>query len=397
MTDPVDDAVERFLERDQSLRWQSLIRGLEPSEPWTDPDNPDPVLDAAYRGGIVPPAQRWESNFTYRPAPEPDALTILTSREGRVLAKRVRADGAIDSYDKAFRFDMVRCHVRNLADVEVQLRWLLGQRGRCIVRGDMVAGRDREHDVQRLLHARDDHRATLVEAPRQWLAIDIDDCPDGQEFDPGDLIAAARIGTAVLPPEFTGAEHLCQATASHGLKPGLRIRLWFWLARPVGEDELKYWFKNSPVDLRVFNAAQVIYTAAPEFIGTDDPLHHRLVHIPGATVVQVPPPESLRSPAPIPPAPRISLPGLSPLGKAILDNAEAVILNAPRGAQEITLVRRSYAVGCAVADGKVPEDLARQVLRYIGRRLPALGSTPWLAREVDDKISRAFSAGLQGA
>jgi hypothetical protein len=41
---------------------------LEPIGPWTDPDQPDPVLDAAYRGGIMPPGQRIGSDFTYKPA-----------------------------------------------------------------------------------------------------------------------------------------------------------------------------------------------------------------------------------------------------------------------------------------------------------------------------------------
>jgi hypothetical protein len=31
-----------------------------PAEPWTDPDQPDPVLDAAYRAGIVPKERRNE-------------------------------------------------------------------------------------------------------------------------------------------------------------------------------------------------------------------------------------------------------------------------------------------------------------------------------------------------
>jgi hypothetical protein len=39
------------------------------AEPWADPDHPDPKLDAAYRGGIVPPAQRWRSDFIMPIAP----------------------------------------------------------------------------------------------------------------------------------------------------------------------------------------------------------------------------------------------------------------------------------------------------------------------------------------
>jgi hypothetical protein len=211
---------------------------LDEIEPWTDPDQPDPVLDAAYRGGIVPPERRRVSSFTPWPVPEAGAMTILTALGGAVLAKRIHAGGTIVGYDKPFKFDMVRLHVRNLADIAIQLRWLSGQPNRCVVRGDIASGKDRERDVPRRLHPRDDHPATLIETPRQWLAIDIDDGPVGAEFETGDLLAAARIGIGVLPPEFHGRECLCQATASHGIKPGLRIRLWFWLSRRVGRVEL---------------------------------------------------------------------------------------------------------------------------------------------------------------
>jgi len=42
---------------------------LDEIEPWTDPVHPDPILDAAYRMGIVHKDQRWIiPDFTYRPS-----------------------------------------------------------------------------------------------------------------------------------------------------------------------------------------------------------------------------------------------------------------------------------------------------------------------------------------
>ena len=68
-----------------------------------------------------------------------------------------------------------------------------------------------------------------------------------------------------LPEEFWTADCIVQATAGHGIKPGMRLRLWFWLSRPLGRGELDRWFANSPVDRSVFRTVQAIYTAAPVF------------------------------------------------------------------------------------------------------------------------------------
>jgi putative DNA primase/helicase len=53
------------------------------NQPWTDPEHPDPVLDAAYRSGIVPAAQRWVSDFIMpiRPA-TPLAAALAYTRRG---------------------------------------------------------------------------------------------------------------------------------------------------------------------------------------------------------------------------------------------------------------------------------------------------------------------------
>ncbi len=56
-----DAFVRRFI-AERAAWWDAHGRGdldeTSPTEPWTDPDHPDERLDAAYRAGIVPPAQR---------------------------------------------------------------------------------------------------------------------------------------------------------------------------------------------------------------------------------------------------------------------------------------------------------------------------------------------------
>lgn len=235
---------------------------LDEIEPWIDSDSPDAVLDAAYRGGIVPEAERRSTGFTYKPIPFPDAITILKTTHNKRLVKIVRRVSPPDiaDYDRPYRFDLARRHVRNLNDIADLLVWLEGQSNRCIVRGDIV-GPDR--NVRRLVHQDGDDMPTLREMPRRWVAIDLD-CPPEPS---GTLVDCGYAGMALLPPEFHNCEFICQATASHRIKPGLRIRLWFWLSRAVGRDELKFWFRDTPVDPSIFMAAQVTYTAAPVFVG----------------------------------------------------------------------------------------------------------------------------------
>src|SRR6516165_1593984 len=68
-----------------------------------------------------------------------------------------------------------------------------------------------------------------------------------------------------------------------GIAPGIRLRLWFWLARATTGAELRRWLQGVPVDHSIFGAAQPIYTAAPLFCaGAADPLKERLSMVPGA-------------------------------------------------------------------------------------------------------------------
>jgi hypothetical protein len=359
--------------------------------PGAHPDYPDPVLDAAYRSGIVPAADRWESDFTYRPAPLPDALTILTALHGRVLAKRVEPDGRMIDYDQAARFNMTGAYVRNLDDIAVMLRWLLGQYDKCIIRGDIASGQTVAKDVPRWLHPREGGPATIADVPHKWLAVDIDE-PAPTSIEPGDLFEAAQAGMAMLPPEFRGCDSLCQATASHGIKPGLRIRSWFWLSRAVSTAELRFWFRKAPVDPSVFGAAQVVYTAAPVFVDRVDPVPERLVRVIGLPEVPVPPAADLRpKPKPQPARRSIVLAGISPRGKAALDRAEGLILRAKQGQRDTTLFNQAYRVGCVIAAGDLPEQLGRDALLDIGQRLPAY---PGGDEQLRDKINRAVAAGM---
>jgi hypothetical protein len=227
-----------------------------------------------------------------------DTVTIVRCRAGLLLAKRV-ASGGMTNYDSAKHVDLLSRPVDGLGDLEELLR-LLGPRPRlAVVRGETI---DPAHarGVRRLLYAdlETGEPATLRPAPRSWLALDIDGLPAPAGIDVTDLVACAKAAVARLPSAFHYVSLIVQPTASHGIVPGLHLRLWCWLSRPTSGGELKRWLKAAPVDQSVFGAAQLIYTAAPVFeSGAADPLLERLaVLFRQHDAVRVPDPEMLKPP-----------------------------------------------------------------------------------------------------
>jgi hypothetical protein len=227
-----------------------------------------------------------------------DEITILQARRRR-LAKAINADGTIEPWEGAKTFDFFVKPIADLAALEVLLRGLAEQGTRCVVRA-APADPTRLTGVRRglLPDPETGQGPALHEVPRRWLAIDVDHIPRPNWVEVSDLVACACVAIRKLPSEFHKAAFVMQATASHGLKPGIRSRLWCWLDRPVSGGELKYWFRNSPVDHSLFIANQAIYTANPVFYwGAVDPLPVRIAVIPGHPEVPVPPTDRLRASA----------------------------------------------------------------------------------------------------
>jgi hypothetical protein len=226
-----------------------------------------------------------------------DGITIVHAR-GRRLAKTVRADGEIEGYDSAKTVDLFAAEIADLDALGSVLRRLEHDHDHCVVRGG-IADPSRVKGVRRLLHHDRDSgdEPTLCEMPRQWLALDFDTLPLPAGIQPEDLIGCGRAAIQSLPVEFSRVRTIVQATASHGLKPGARLRLWYWLDRPVCGDELKYWLRAAPVDPKIFGAAQAIYTSAPLFLpGSFDPLLTRISVIPGDLAVAAPTSDRLKPP-----------------------------------------------------------------------------------------------------
>lgn len=295
---------------------------------------------------------------------DPHAMTLATAR-GRRLCKTRHAGGRVEDYDAARTLDLATVQAHDLAALEALLHDLAGRRDTCVLRG-AVREVTRARAVRRLLHPdpKTGDAPTLAEAPRGWLALDLDGLPLPAGADPRDLHLCGDLARAALPVAFHAAACIVGATAGHGFKEGARLRLWFLLARALSGAECKRWLRAAPVDLSVFGAAQPIYTAAPLFVGMADPLPLRLVTLDGAARVLPPSPAALAPPArrtPRAPAPVVpNGPGAGCYAARALARAYAAVATAPLNARHRTAVAEGWGLSALVSRGLLSaDDVAR--------------------------------------
>lgn len=242
-----------------------------------------------------------------------DSITVVRAR-GRRLAKVIQEDGEVQGYDLARTVDLHQRDVDGIDCLQAFLGTLQHQPDCAVVRG-AILDPARTRGVRRLLHMdpKTGETPTLREVPRRWASLDFDGVPAPEGLDRHDLLACAQAVMPMLPPAWREAELIVQATSSHLLKTGIRIRLWGWCDRPLTGDEMRRWFLGIPVDVSGFRPAQVCYVAAPIFAaGQVDPLPERLVRLPGSRTVitapsaaaLAPPSRPASSPPPVPMADR---------------------------------------------------------------------------------------------
>lgn len=261
-----------------------------------------------------------------------DSLTVLHA-PGRRLAKLLHSDGRVDGYDRTRTLDGCMVPVEGLAGLLLLLQRLLARPECCVIRGELLAG-NRATGIRRLLHPDKNtgEPATVRDVPRRWLALDMEGVARPPSVCAADLPGCACVALATLPPAFHAAACIVQASASHGLRPDLRLRLWLWLDRPTWGRELRRWLRDTPADPSVFGAAQPIFTAAPVLApGMCDPLPARLLFMPGRAAVAVPSPETLAPP----PRPSTPPPEMRPLqahryARAALETAAGRIATAAK-------------------------------------------------------------------
>jgi hypothetical protein len=315
-----------------------------------------------------------------------DTITVARSY-GPVLTKRL-APGKVQACDNAKRFDLFTRTITGLGDLEELLRTLLSRPDCAVVRGG-IADPARTRNVRRLLYASKEsgEPASLIDAPRYWLALDFDALPVPPALDLTDLIECGKLARAVLPAAFHAATCLVQATGQHTIN-GAHLRLWFWLTRATSDFELKVWLRAAPVDHSLFNPAQLVYTAGPLFTdGLADPLPERLAVLFGADdVVAVPDPAVLRPrPSRPPPPPSGHVHASGHTSMALMTVATSV-LRAPVGQRHKTLVLGARRLAELETAGLLAPAETETLLIKAAR-----GCGLALERDLEDEVARILA------
>jgi hypothetical protein len=164
--------------------------------------------------------------------------------------------------------------VAGLKDVARVVAGLARRPDACVIRGELLPGVSPARCER---HYRKEP-VTFREQPRQWLMVDADDVPEpaglSMVLEPDECIEHLL---GLLPEPFQDAWCFWQASASAGVKPGIRAHLWFWLSEPITSGQVKAWLRGCSVDRTVYTPIQPHYTADPLFVdGTPDPMRRRL-------------------------------------------------------------------------------------------------------------------------
>lgn len=210
-----------------------------------------------------------------------DAITFLGA-SSVAGAKRFTPEGTTPYACGAGPFAILRIPITSLADAAQYI-------GNCPGNAFVIRGRAIGDPAQipwRLYRAKPDRAPTIEAEAHHLLPIDID--RDGDGRDGRDLEANARAYRDLLPLEFRSAACFAQATSSAGVKPGTRMRLWFWCDRALTDDECAAWLHE--YDTAIYRPAQPIYCAAPTFDRVADPFEGRprSVMLEGAPAVACP-------------------------------------------------------------------------------------------------------------
>lgn len=208
--------------------------------------------------------------FTYMAGHNHNGAPVLSSKEW--TPTEVKTGG------KAYWFASNQwpvTDIRALADVLDKTR---NKPDFQIIRGKAVEGLDTKELHRRLSAPDQDDPATYEECPHHWLMIDFDDIDiRGTMVDPiEDPEHAAQWLVDLLPVEFCDVSyywHFSASTGHHskmrdGVVEFLSAHLWFWLDRPVGNEELKRWAvdvrsKGVRVDGSLYTPVQPHFCADP--------------------------------------------------------------------------------------------------------------------------------------
>lgn len=214
-----------------------------------------------------------------------DFLTLVAPVDGSKVAKRiVKGQPAPIKLPYFHQGEEFPCE--NIDQLITLLETAATDGAWYVVRGRLRPGLNKSRFLRRHLGA----DASLLECEHNWVLIDLDkfrEDVNAEDFCQ-DVAGYAAEARAMLPAPFRGAKCWYQATGSAGFKAGIRLRLGFWLTRPLDNLAVKAWFRDLPVDRSIYTPSQPCLIAHPILEETRDPVPNRSGVLPGLDAVEVP-------------------------------------------------------------------------------------------------------------
>lgn len=359
-------------------------------------------------------------------------FTILIADERVGKTYRRGPDGwtTVGSYPDVYRWRVKRRHVHDLDELAAELEVVADFGRACVIRGYPLRDFGSE-PTRRLVYpcTRTDDEPTFVSVPEglRWMCIDVDGLPC--DIDPRvDPDGYADVARQALPDSLKRGRCFYQLSASAGIKPGVRVHLWFWLERRAHDDALRHWADETPnVDPSVFGTVQPHYLAPPLFIAAnpdpeewgevtlDDIFERRTGFLPGTAEVwpdglmgvmkwnayleQQEHEAEVRKRMTSNRAKRMwqnyeqSDAGKQRRGAGALKASVRAILDATEGNRNTTICRKANFLGRVVAEGSLGMQDARVELAHAAEQ--ALGSE-WSARRQTtlEAIERCLASGF---
>jgi hypothetical protein len=215
-------------------------------------------------------------------ATNPDYLTVLYTQPGHFASKTIscKADGSIEIQDFNAGLYFGVLDLPSIGDIYTLSNYL--SQLESIPNALAIRGQPLPH----LAHGTAVYRRKVnfqsPERGHHWVMIDVDKYPLPRR------LLSKRLSHAVveylitkLPTEFHDVTYHWAFSSSAGVKnhETVSAHIWFWLTQAVSDEELTRWgyFVNEGaghklIDTALFRAVQPHYTAAPQFVGMNDPL-----------------------------------------------------------------------------------------------------------------------------
>ncbi len=216
-----------------------------------------------------------------------DTLTILGCPSNRRAAKihlKTANDIKTEGYSAGRMFQCKVATISNIMELGSVLTQIERLPNLLAIRGDPKPDLDCQ-----IWHRRTKHNPPNYQSPatgHHHVMVDIDKLPlpSGLNLATETIPQVLEFVAKQLPEEFHRCSFYWQLSASAGLRDQsvISVHLWYWLEKKATDEELKRWAKAinaakgfNLIDTSLFNDVQPHYTAAPIFIGMDDPFPER--------------------------------------------------------------------------------------------------------------------------